>query len=126
VLLSITNFCCPGTTTCSGIRFIDSEINQHCFLSFFIFFLYVHPCISCLQFIQDYGLEADRSCLRYLFTVLNLQDSTPNVASQLQAKLLGAHLQRQLQSSSFVTNICIAFDQHFGKQKVCLKNYIIY
>lgn len=71
-----------------------------------------------LQFIQDYALEADRSCLRYLFTVLNLNDPSPNVTAQLQAKLLGAHLQRQLQCSSFVTNICFAFDQHFAKQKV--------
>ncbi|EDW02371.1 GH21958 [Drosophila grimshawi] len=69
------------------------------------------------QLIQDYGVDADRSCLRYLFTVLNLNDPTPNVNAQLQAKLLGAHLQRQLQCSSFVTNICIAFDQHFAKQK---------
>ncbi|XP_032291498.1 uncharacterized protein [Drosophila virilis] len=69
------------------------------------------------QFIQDYGLEADRSCLRYLFTVLNLNDPAPNVTAQLQAKLLGAHLQRQLQCSSFVTNICLAFDQHFAKHK---------
>ncbi|KRG04047.1 uncharacterized protein Dmoj_GI19666, isoform F [Drosophila mojavensis] len=69
------------------------------------------------QFIQDYALEADRSCLRYLFTVLNLNDPSPNVTAQLQAKLLGAHLQRQLQCSSFVTNICFAFDQHFAKQK---------
>ncbi|XP_030378589.1 CCR4-NOT transcription complex subunit 1 isoform X2 [Scaptodrosophila lebanonensis] len=69
------------------------------------------------QFIQDNGLEADRTSLRYLFTVLNFNDPAPNVTAQLQAKLLGAHLQRQLHCSSFISNICFAFDQHFAKHK---------
>ncbi|XP_026842727.1 CCR4-NOT transcription complex subunit 1 [Drosophila persimilis] len=73
------------------------------------------------QFIKDHGLEADRSSLRYLFTAINFSDPSPTVTVQLQAKLLGGQLQRQLQSSSFVSNICFAFDQHFANSQKSLK-----
>lgn len=78
-----------------------------------------------LQFVKEHGLEADRSSLRHLFSVINFSDSSsPTVTVQLQAKLLGAQLQRQLQSSSFVSNICFAFDQYFvTNQKVSVYHY---
>lgn len=72
-----------------------------------------------LQFAKEHGLEADRSSLRHLFSVINLSDPAPSVTVQLQAKLLGTQLQRQLQNPSFVSNICFAFDQYFASnQKV--------
>ncbi|EDW74235.2 uncharacterized protein Dwil_GK21491 [Drosophila willistoni] len=73
------------------------------------------------KFIQDFGLEADRSVLRHLFTVLNFSDPKPNSTSQWQAKLLGAILERQLQSSSFVSSICFAVDQHFAANQKTVK-----
>jgi len=72
-----------------------------------------------LQFVKEHGLEADRSSLRHLFSVINFSDLVPSVTVQLQAKLLGIQLERQLHSSSFVSNICYAFDQFFASnQKV--------
>ncbi|XP_039485964.1 CCR4-NOT transcription complex subunit 1 isoform X1 [Drosophila santomea] len=74
-----------------------------------------------LQFVKEHGLEADRSSLRHLFSVINFSDPAPSVTAQLQAKLLGAQLQRQLQSSSFVSNICYAFDQYFASNQKSIK-----
>lgn len=72
-----------------------------------------------LQFVKEHGLEADRSSLRHLFSVINFSDLVPSVTVQLQAKLLGIQLERQLHSSSFVSNICYAFEQFFASnQKV--------
>ncbi|XP_043661470.1 CCR4-NOT transcription complex subunit 1 isoform X4 [Drosophila teissieri] len=73
------------------------------------------------QFVKEHGLEADRSSLRHLFSVINFSDPAPSVTAQLQAKLLGAQLQRQLQSSSFVSNICYAFDQYFASNQKSIK-----
>ncbi|KAH8375343.1 hypothetical protein KR200_009943 [Drosophila serrata] len=74
-----------------------------------------------LQFAKEHGLEADRSSLRHLFSVINLGDPAPSVTVQLQAKLLGTQLQRQLQNPSFVSNICFAFDQYFASNQKSLK-----
>ncbi|XP_002033104.2 CCR4-NOT transcription complex subunit 1 isoform X2 [Drosophila sechellia] len=74
-----------------------------------------------LQFVKEHGLEADRSSLRHLFSVINFSDLVPSVTVQLQAKLLGIQLERQLHSSSFVSNICYAFDQFFASNQKSLK-----
>ncbi|EDX06358.1 GD10069 [Drosophila simulans] len=73
------------------------------------------------QFVKEHGLEADRSSLRHLFSVINFSDLVPSVTVQLQAKLLGIQLERQLHSSSFVSNICYAFDQFFASNQKSLK-----
>ncbi|XP_017106115.2 CCR4-NOT transcription complex subunit 1 isoform X1 [Drosophila bipectinata] len=78
-------------------------------------------CEHIKQFVKEHGLEADRSSLRHLFSVINFSDASPTVTVQLQAKLLGSQLQRQLQSSSFVSNICFAFDQYFVTNQKSLK-----
>uniref|UniRef100_A0A034VWY3 Mediator of RNA polymerase II transcription subunit 30 n=1 Tax=Bactrocera dorsalis TaxID=27457 RepID=A0A034VWY3_BACDO len=76
------------------------------------------------QYIKEIGLEADRHCLRCLFSVINFTDtistspnSNYNFIVEAQARLLGAQLENQLTRASFISNICFAVDHCFSQQK---------
>lgn len=78
------------------------------------------------QYIKETGLEADRHCLRCLFSVINFTDtistspnSNYNFIVEAQSRLLGAQLENQLTRASFISNICFAVDHCFPQQKVC-------
>nr|XP_036218793.1 CCR4-NOT transcription complex subunit 1 isoform X1 [Bactrocera oleae] len=76
------------------------------------------------QYIKETGLEADRHCLRCLFSVINFTDtistspnSNYNFIVEAQSRLLGAQLENQLTRASFISNICFAVDHCFPQQK---------
>ncbi|KNC33754.1 hypothetical protein FF38_05850 [Lucilia cuprina] len=83
--------------------------------------------VSLNQLIEEFGLEADRHCLRCLFSSINFNDpiltSTSPTSSiqqqqqQLQAKLLQQQLEKQLGRASLISNICFAIDNCWPQQK---------
>lgn len=84
-----------------------------------------------IKLIEEFGLEADRHCLRCLFSSINFNDPTltstsPTSSVQhqqqlLQSKLLQLHVEKQLSRASVISNICFAIDSCWPQQKVIFK-----
>ncbi|XP_037941750.1 CCR4-NOT transcription complex subunit 1 isoform X3 [Teleopsis dalmanni] len=68
------------------------------------------------QIIDEFGLEADRHCLRCLFSIINFADAT-SLTTQVQANFLGVQLEKQLTRAPVISNICFAIDNCFPTQK---------
>ncbi|XP_073847856.1 CCR4-NOT transcription complex subunit 1 isoform X2 [Musca autumnalis] len=83
------------------------------------------------KLIEEFGLEADRHCLRCLFASISFNDpaltstnspstsSLSNVQQQqlLLAKLLQIQLELQLNKAAHISNICFAIDSCWIQQK---------